>query len=158
MWGIRDHEYLDWKQGPSDNEIRSEALRQQDLPVPVTDNLYLGNARSVEYMATLEAYGITAVLNVAGPVALKRKTINTYEKKGIQYKQIAAIDEPDYPLLQNHWQDALAFIKSSAENGKCKCVVHCVAGMNRSGLIVAAYYMLTTQTPVLETVKHIRKQ
>jgi protein-tyrosine phosphatase len=105
-------------------------------------------------MATLEAHGITAVLNIAGPVALKRKTINT----GIQYKRITAIDEPDYPLFQNHWQDALDFIKSSTENGKGKYVVHCVARMNRSGLIVTAYYMLNTQTPVLETVKHLRKQ
>lgn len=158
VWGIRDPEFLDWKRDLSDEEIHAQALRQSEMPVPITDQVYLGNAQSVESISSLEAVGITAVLNVAGPLALRRKTIQACKKNGIQYKQIAAEDEPDYPMLQNHWQEAFDFIKSTTRDGNGKCVVHCMAGMNRSGLIVAAYYMLTTQTPVLQTVKHIRKQ
>lgn len=158
VWGMRDPECLDWKQGLSDDEIQSEALRQQNLPVAITDTLYLGNAASVESIRALEENGITAVLNMAGPLALKRKTIGLYKTKGITYGRITAMDEPDYPLLHRHWQEALDFIKASTEKPNGKCVVHCVAGMNRSGLIVAAYYMLTTKTSVLEAVKHIRKQ
>merc|ERR1712224_508304 len=44
------------------------------------------------------------------------------------------------------------------KRGSGKCVVHCQAGLNRSVLIVAAYYMMETRTPVLETVRHVRKQ
>eukprot|EP00980_Cylindrotheca_fusiformis_P004917 scaffold1049_cov108-Cylindrotheca_fusiformis.AAC.2 len=164
VWAIRDPECLDWKKGLSETEIRSEALRQnQMMPVPILDNVvFLGNAHSVESIARLKELGITAVLNMAGPLALKRKTIQAFEKNGIQYKGINAMDEPEYPLLQNHWKEASDFIQKSTatveKDGGGKCVVHCVAGINRSGLIVAAHYMLTTQTPVLETVKHLRKQ
>lgn len=158
IWGIREAKFLDWKQGLSDDEIQAQSLRQMEMPVRITDNIYLGNVSSVEAVTKLEALGITAVLNMAGPVALKHKTVQAYESLGIRYKRITADDEHDYPLLRNHWEEAHDYIKSSTKNGKDKCVIHCVAGINRSALIVAAYYMLTTQTPVLETVKHIRKQ
>ena len=164
VWGLRDAEWLDWKIGLTNEEIQSEALRQIDLPVPITDNLYLGDARSVETVSRLKDLGITAVLNMAGPVALRRKTIEAYKKHGIQYKRIDAEDEIEYPLLEKHCEEAFDFIektttKDDADGKKAgKCVVHCRAGMNRSGLVAAAYYMMTTQTHVLETVKHVRKQ
>lgn len=64
----------------------------------------------------------------------------------------------NYNLLQNDWGEAYEFIQSSTKDGRGKCVVHCVAGINRSGLIVSAYYMLTKRVPVLETVNHVRLQ
>ena len=80
----------------------------------------------------------------------------------IAYQRIDADDEFDYPLLHNHWYEVKRFIDSTTlgknNEEKGKCVVHCVAGMNRSALVVASYHMVTTQTPVLETVKHVRKQ
>mmetsp|Transcript_1268 Transcript_1268/g.1896 ORF Transcript_1268/g.1896 Transcript_1268/m.1896 type:complete len:251 (+) Transcript_1268:70-822(+) len=159
VWGIRDAECLDWKLGLSQHELKAQASRQSILPVPITDDVvYLGNARSVESIPRLEAHGITAVLNMAGPHALRRETIKGYKKHGIEYKQINAEDEIDYNLLQNDWEEACEFIRATTANGKGKCVVHCVAGMNRSALIVSAYHMTTTRTPVLETVKHVRKQ
>jgi len=158
VWAIWDPECLDWKKGLSDEEIQETALQQAQLPVLITDDLFLGNAYSVESVQKLQSRGITAVLNMAGPLALKRKTIQAYKNQRIQYKRIDADDEHDYALLQKHWQEAFDFIKSTTKNGNGKCVVHCVAGMNRSGLIAAAYYMLATQTPVLETVQHVRRQ
>ncbi|KAL3941724.1 MAG: hypothetical protein SGBAC_003968 [Bacillariaceae sp.] len=158
LWAISEPEILDWKIGLSDEEIQETALRQTQLPVPITDNLFLGNAFSVESIEKLQARGITAVLNMAGPLALKRKTIRAYKNLGIQYKRIDGEDEYEYPLLEKHWEEAHDFIESTTKNGKGKCVVHCVAGMNRSGLIAAAYYMVATQTPVLESVQHVRKQ
>jgi len=95
---------------------------------------------------------------MAGPFALSRNTIKAYGRHGIEYKRINAQDVKNYNLLQNDWKEAFEFIKTSTENRKGKCVVHCVAGINRSALVVAAYYMLCTQTPVIETVQHIRKQ
>lgn len=158
VWGIRDPEYLDWKLGLSDDEVQAQALRQLDLPVPITDNVYLGNAASVECISRLKACGITAVLNMAGPFAMRQETIKAYDNHGIQYKRIDAEDDENYNLLQNDWDEAFQFIRSSTENGKGKCVVHCRAGINRSVLVVSAYYMMTTQKTVLETVKHVRGQ
>ena len=158
MWGIRDPECLDWKIGLSDEDVRNQALNQRNLPVSISDQLYLGNAPSVESVAKLKECGITAVLNMAGPLALHRKTIREYKANSIKYKQINAKDEYEYPLLKRHWKDAYDFIRVTTAGGKGKVVVHCMAGMNRSALIVTAYHMISTQTPVLEAVRHVRKQ
>ena len=158
MWGIRDPECLDWKIGLSDEDVRNQALNQRNLPVSISDQLYLGNAPSVESVAKLKECGITAVLNMAGPLALHRKTIREYKANSIKYKQINAKDEYEYPLLKRHWKDASDFIRVTTAGGKGKVVVHCMAGMNRSALIVTAYHMISTQTPVLEAVRHVRKQ
>jgi len=167
VWAIRDASYLDWKLGfASSEDIQIRALQQQKLPVKILDNLYLGNANSVEDLKKLKMLGITAVLNMAGPMALHSKTIKKYKQCNISYKRIDAEDEPDYPLLQKHWKEAYNFIKeettSTTNNmsgsGEGKCVVHCIAGMNRSVLIVAAYYMLKMNNNVLDTIKHIRLQ
>lgn len=158
IWGIRDPQYLDWKCGLSDEEIQVQAKRHTKLPVAITENVYLGNAFSVESIDKLQSLGITAVLNVAGSRAVRPKTIEAFKRHNIKYKMIEGEDEPDYELLRKDWKTALAFIEASTMNGKGKCVVHCAAGINRSSLVVAAYYMLATKTPVLETVKHVRKQ
>mmetsp|Transcript_15574 Transcript_15574/g.31093 ORF Transcript_15574/g.31093 Transcript_15574/m.31093 type:complete len:267 (+) Transcript_15574:178-978(+) len=158
VWAIRDTSLLDWKQGLSDDEIQVQAKRQQRLPVKIMEGVYLGSALSVQNVEKLQYLGITAVLNMAGTRALKEETINEFVKMGIAFKQINADDEPFFPVLENHWQEAYDFIQSSVANGNGKCVVHCVAGINRSAVIVAAYYMITTQTPLLDTIKHIRSQ
>ena len=71
LWAIWDSDCLDWKRGLDDDEIQETALRQAKLPVPIiTDSLYVGNAFSVSSIETLKDKGITAVLNMAGPMAL----------------------------------------------------------------------------------------
>ena len=159
VWAISNPEHLDWKRGLTGDQIQDQSMQQSNLPVPITDNVYLGNAISVKDVALLESLGVTAVLNMAGKQAqLCKSTIKAYETRGIRYKRINAEDDENYNLLQNDWDEAFEFIKASTRDGSGKCVVNCVAGINRSGLIVAAYYMMTTQSNVLETVKHVRKQ
>ena len=164
VWGIREPKLLDWKIGLSDDQIIQRSKLQQDLPVKISEDLYLGSALSVQRsVSSLVDLGITAVLNLAGPMALKTDAIDELEAHGISYKQINAQDESSYPLMERHWEEAYEFIKlttQATEEGKKrgKCVVHCVAGINRSALVAAVYYMIETQSPVLETVKHIRTQ
>lgn len=157
LWGIRDPECLDWKKGLSEDEIQANSLRQRDLPVSISENVYLGSAMSVESIIPQlqNVFGITSVLNMAGHT-IRDETIKEYENHGINFKRINAEDEEDYDLLGNHWDEAYEFIKSSTEDRKGKCVVHCVAGINRSGLIVSAYHMLSTKAAVCDTVKHVR--
>lgn len=155
LWAIE--ECVDWKKGLTAEEIRETTLSQAQLPVPITDNLYLGDMQCIDSVEKLKAKGITAVLNMAGPI-VHPSTIQAFKDNGIEYKQIDGDDEYDYPLLQNHWQEAFDFIQSTTQNGQGKCVVHCLAGMNRSGLIATAYFMMSTQTNVLESVQHVRRQ
>mmetsp|Transcript_46315 Transcript_46315/g.92870 ORF Transcript_46315/g.92870 Transcript_46315/m.92870 type:complete len:121 (+) Transcript_46315:480-842(+) len=60
-------------------------------------------------------------------------------------------------MLAKHLSEAREFIAAARDSGG-KCVVHCVAGINRSGVTVAAEHMLTTRQNVLEVVAHCRKQ
>lgn len=158
VWAILDGSVLDWKNGLSDDEVSERAMKQRELPVRIRDDLFLGNSRCVSEINKLQRLGITHVLNLAGPMALKSSTIRAYRRAGIEYLQLDADDEEGYPLLEKHWQSAHDFIgKAESSRGK-KCVVHCVAGMNRSGLVVAAHYMITEKVPVLQAVKHVRKE
>ena len=45
-----------------------------------------------------------------------------------------------------------------ADNTSGKVVVHCVAGINRSGVVATAAYMIATQTPVLDAIKHVHSK
>jgi hypothetical protein len=114
VWALQDGSILDWKNDlQSDDEIQAQAKRQQDLPVHISETLYLGNAASIQKVTQLEALGITAVLNMAGPIALPSNTIKALKDRGITYKQIDAEDDLEYPLLEEHWQEAKAFIRST---------------------------------------------
>jgi hypothetical protein len=155
VWAIRNGSELDWKHGLSTDEIQQIAKEQQDLPCQISDHLYLGNARCVQNLSKLKELKIAYVLNMAGFMALPSKTVKAMKQNGIIYKRITAQDEEDYPLLEKHWDDACDFLNQCRGQN---CIVHCVAGHNRSSLIVAAYYMLEHRTDVLETVKHIRRQ
>jgi protein-tyrosine phosphatase len=155
VWAVLDGSVLDWKKGLSSDEIQQIAKEQQDLPCQISDHLYLGNARCVQNLSKLKELKIAYVLNMAGPLALPSKTVKAMKQKGIIYKRINAQDEEDYPLLENHLDEACDFLKQCRGQN---CIVHCVAGHNRSSLIVSAYYMLEHRTHVLETVKHIRRQ
>ncbi len=160
VYGIRETSLLDWRMDLSDDEIMQRYQMQRDLPVEIMDCLYLGSAKSVQNIPLLQSLGITAVLNVAGSVALKSDNFGKLlETHGIIYKQIDAKDELSYPLLDTHWKEAYEFIQSTTTDDKRgKVVVHCVAGINRSALIAAASYMNETQSSVLQTVKHVRMQ
>ena len=155
VWAIREPECLDWKTGLNSEEIQVLAARQADLPVPITTTIYLSDHKSVCDVQRLSALGITHVLNVAGVTA--RGPLDEYKSQGITYKEVNADDEEGYDMLGNHLQECRSFIENAAISGKC--VVHCVAGINRSGVIVAAMHLLSgdPDSNVLKTVAHCRR-
>ena len=156
VWALWDSGILDWKQGLDEKEVLSRQRAQNDLPVQISPHLFLGNCQCVADVDKLRRLGIKRVLNMAGSVASAYTNQQALREIGIVQKVIAAEDEETYPLLERHWQEAQDFIHA---NGTEKILVHCVAGHNRSALIVAADYLLSTPgTNVLDTVRHIRFQ
>ena len=76
---------------------------------------------------------------------------------GIVTKEIAADDEEGFPILERHLPAVRAFVGSAREAGGA-CLVHCVAGINRSGVLVAATHLLEQRSAVLHAVAHCRRQ
>jgi hypothetical protein len=160
IWAIRDPEILDWKdsitEGPfKEDEILTILAAQSNHPVQISSYLYLSNAVGAHNIIRLKQLGITHVLNVAGVMASPESDI--YTQDGIAVKIIEADDEDGYPMLHRHLEDARLYIAQARKCGG-KCVVHCMAGINRSGVIVAAEKLLTERMYVLDVVAHLRKQ
>lgn len=160
IWAIRTGKYLDWTlYVKSREEAFRITLQQTNLPVCIIPNkLYIGDAKSIQDFDKLQTMGITHILNMGGPHACPPKVRKQYPKHKIVYHQINAKDIWSYPLLDNHWDEAYEFLQSSLDEKNQKVVVNCMMGQNRSALIVCAYYMIATQTNVLATVQHLRRQ
>lgn len=136
------------------------SAQHTNFPIQICDYLFLSNASGVINIARLRELGITHVLNVGGPSAAYLPE-EAYTEAGINYRlEPDALDEPDYPMLDKHLQDSQDFIglARSQQYPPGKCVVHCQAGSNRSGVIVAATFMLASEMNVLETISHCRKK
>merc|ERR1711976_1026253 len=60
-------------------------------------------------------------------------------------------------MLNRHLNEALKFVKTAHEMN-ASCVIHCLQGINRSCVLVAAIAMLLERKSVLEVVRHCRIQ
>lgn len=156
VWALWDARVLDWKKGMPADQTLAISQAQNDLPVEITPTLYLGNCQYIQNLDNLEQLGIQHVLNMAGDMTAFPKPLDqALRERGITYKVIHAEDEEDYPLLDRHWDDVHEFLQDAHTKDE-KVLIHCIAGYNRSALVVAAEYMIRTQTNVVETVHHIR--
>jgi len=152
---ITQPEVLDWKQGLTLDKVNAIAVAQTQHPIEIAPALYLSDARRAHDVALLRGSQITHVLNVAGRAA--QGPAAEYEAAGINVLNIEADDEEGYPMLARHLADCRSFI-AAARSANGRCLVHCVAGINRSGVVVAAEKMLSERLPVLEVVRHCRRQ
>eukprot|EP00797_Seminavis_robusta_P009928 Sro1724_g293660.2 (1023) ;mRNA; f:1942-5615 len=170
IWAIDNPEFLDWKAelGDDDAAILARAQAQAALPVLISSSnnadaglassrhcsVYLSDARHAHDVDLLKRIGITHVLNVAGKVG--EGDMDAYRKANIKTKTVDAEDEEGYPMLEKHFDEFQQFLRSSPRGSRI--VVHCVAGLNRSGLLVAAHKLLAEQQDVFEVVAHVRRQ
>lgn len=125
-----------------------------DLPVEILPHLLLGDKRAARDVERLKDLAVTHVLNVAGEVGANADI--DYASRGIRHENLHAEDEEGYPMLAKHLQRARAFIAQARKAGG-RCLVHCVAGINRSGVLCAAEVLLGEQVPVLEAVRRCRR-
>lgn len=57
-------------------------------------------------ISILQRLGVTAVLNLADPTALRASIAEELEQPGITDERIDAEDDPDYNILQRNWEEA----------------------------------------------------
>lgn len=155
VWAIRDVQQLSFKNGLTRAQVATASKEQSQMPVEILPYLYLSNARCAHDIEVLKARRITHVLNTAGVNG--RAVSGLYKRAGILVCEFDGRDVEGFPILRRYLHRARRFIQL-AKQAQGKVVVHCVAGLNRSGIIVAAEYMLATRSNVLDTVAHCRRQ
>jgi len=164
LWAIRDVEQLEWKTSKSAFDINRIAKAQTQLPVPIglpATGLFLGDAQCARNIPRLRELGITAIVNVAGPASQNFDLDREYLSHGINVLRLKAEDEEGYPILALHLetvQNQLQTWRNGSESKQRNVLIHCTAGINRSGVLVAALLMGLEHKNVLETVKHIRER
>ena len=120
-------------------------------PCEILPWLYLGDAASAADPATLTGFSITHVLNVS-------ETDAAYDlaatRAGVAYKQVDGRDGED--TLAALWDECWKFVQECRAAKDGKVLIHCVTGVNRSGLVATAALMVHEQMPVLSALRHVR--
>eukprot|EP00545_Synedropsis_sp_CCMP1620_P007852 CAMPEP_0119007602 /NCGR_PEP_ID=MMETSP1176-20130426/3121_1 /TAXON_ID=265551 /ORGANISM="Synedropsis recta cf, Strain CCMP1620" /LENGTH=228 /DNA_ID=CAMNT_0006959783 /DNA_START=944 /DNA_END=1630 /DNA_ORIENTATION=+ len=138
----------------------AHTIRVVSLPVEILPWLLLSDEKNARNITKLKALGVTHVLSVNGTTAYEEERIReSLESAGIVHRRIAGEDREGYDMLGEHWDDCRAFIENSRErNEAAKVLVHCVAGINRSGLIACAAHMSFEQETLLNAVEHCMRR
>ncbi|XP_039748819.1 dual specificity protein phosphatase Mpk3 isoform X1 [Pararge aegeria] len=108
---------------------------QQEFPIEILPNLYLGNSTNSEDCEALARHNIKYILNVTPDLP------NTFEADGcgISYLKIPIADHWSQNLAV-YFPQAIRFIEE-AMTARCGVLVHCVAGVSRSVTVTLAYLM-----------------
>jgi protein tyrosine phosphatase len=121
-----------------------ETQSNPELPVRIMDHLWLGDLAAAEDVSRLRELGITHVLQCAD-----REAAANYGD--MPTLMLGARDEDGYDMRQ-HLPVAASFIERARASGG-RVLVHCMAGINRSGFIVAVELMLNARIEVLEALR-----
>lgn len=133
------------------HELDAEQAIEPELPVTLLPHLLLGDQFSAWDAERLVALGVTHVVNCAGAAA--RGPLD-HAALGIDYCVLEAEDDVAYDILQHRAQVAERAHRCREQGGRC--LLHCSAGINRSGALAAAEMMVSEQRPLLETVARLQ--
>jgi protein-tyrosine phosphatase len=135
------------------------------LPLEILPWLYISDLSNLRDTKRLVEMGITHVLSVNAMQPTRLADLSDrLRTEQIVHQHVPGRDEYGYDMIEQHWATCFQFLESvfvqyKANNARQKkVVVHCLAGINRSGLIVAAAHMVLTRTPVLEVVRNLVHQ
>lgn len=125
-----------------------------ELPVRIDAHISLGDVDAAADVARLRALGISHVCNASNVhhSALEEQ----YHAAGIDYLLLNAEDDAVYDM-QQHCDAAARFVQQARDAGG-HCLVHCQAGINRSGFIVVAELMVNGGRLLLDALAHCSAQ
>ena len=137
----------------------------QEYPTQDMDEVYpgifLGNAASAADIDRLHKHNVGYVLNAAhGTDAslfqLQVHSKEDYEKHGIAYFGVEALDMSSYPL-HKHFKESTDFIRRGLQSGK-SVLVHCRMGISRSAALVVAFLIEAEKMDCKEAMKLVRSR
>ncbi len=118
----------------------------------VLDYLYLGAEEDATNLTKLKDLGVTHVLNCAGGYI---NTGTDFYGAEVEYLEFEAEDDDSYDMMQ-HFDTAYQFIEGARKAGG-KVMLHCIMGINRSGLLTVAYCMVNKNTGPISAARLVKK-
>jgi hypothetical protein len=118
-------------------EARRGRYRLNEGPSKINEMIYIGGYGDATDVGALTSLGITHVLNCANKDV---RTGPAFYGSLCHYHGLAADDVEDYGILNLHMKESFDFISHCRENNG-KILIHCMAGMNRSVTIAAAFML-----------------
>ncbi len=106
--------------------------------VEVWPNVYVGNFIAA---SQAERLAIDAVLNLATELTLAYSP-----ESGIVYKKLGTLDGAQHPIADEILLGAVRWIDEQLQDRKQKILIHCRAGIGRSGSIGVAYCLYKNPT------------
>ena len=117
------------------------------------DHLYLGNVENARQIVALKENSVTYIINTVHEENGFMKTGIQFYGEEFKYLGFYSEDNGTYPILR-HFDEVFKFIEKARENHS-KCLIHCMAGINRSGCLATAYYMVYKGVGPISAVKHV---
>ena len=123
---------------------------EPELPVQIAPGVLLGDKFCAwDASKLMETHGVTHVLNCADTSA---KGPIDHESLGLRYMQLDADDDVTYDMIGRHLAEASAFIRSAREESGV-CLLHCHAGVNRSGALAIAHLLMDGGLSLVDAVE-----
>jgi hypothetical protein len=102
--------------------------------VEILPHVYVGNFIAASQAQEL---GIDAVLNLAAELTLSHPI-----ESGFAYKKLGTLDGAQHPISDKILLESVQWIEEQLQQGKQKILIHCRAGIGRSGSVGVAYCFL----------------
>ena len=99
--------------------------------VEVLPHIYVGNFIAA---SQAEELGIDAILNLAAELTLPHPV-----ESGITYKKMGTLDGAQHPISDQLLLDSVQWIEEQLQQSKQRILIHCRAGIGRSGSVAVAY-------------------
>ena len=130
------------------------AKRAEEDIDEVYPRVYMSGHSSAKHLQVLQSRNITHVVCVT---AYARPH---WEKEGIKYLIIEDVEDSNYADIAQHFEQTNQFISSALASAATNSVlVHCSAGVSRSGSICMAYMLSSQKWPSFETAfEHARSR
>ena len=110
--------------------------------------VYLGSKSAADNLTELNKKGIRAILCVAANVNIK------YPPKNIDAHKIVPAEDIETFELGKYFEDGINFIEENRL--KTNVLVHCFAGVSRSGAMLIAYLMKTQNKTLKEAWEYAK--
>ncbi len=151
-----EKEFADLEELPYLMTLRDELPFSFRFPTSATqilDHLYLGAEEDATDVSGLRRLGITHVVNCATTYI---DTGPEFYGKEIKYLGFEGEDDEEYDMMQ-HFNETYEMIEDARKTGG-KILLHCIMGVNRSGLLATAYVMLHKKIGPITAAEMVRKK